>query len=201
MEGCSEATRQGSGPRLRSRVAGLNVPAPTSVWYGVMTRQPCSAQYPDRRAITSWKLAPAHVAGVYPDADGSTHRPTQRQWARWQHRPAPARRDQAAPPGPARGPGGAPGRLGRAAGRRRGAPPPDAGQRRRRLGKTTLVGDWLSGCGRPTAWVALDASDNDPARFWRYVSEALGRAGIPVHAQAVGALSGGATPARPGSRP
>ena len=57
-------------------------------------------------------------------------------------------------------------------------------------GKTTLVGDWLSGCGRPTAWVALDASDNDPARFWRYVSEALGRAGIPVDAQAVGALSG-----------
>ncbi len=28
------------------------------------------------------------------------------------------------------------------------------------------------------AWVALDASDNDPARFWRYVSEALDRAGI-----------------------
>ncbi len=58
-------------------------------------------------------------------------------------------------------------------------------------GKTTLVGDWLAGRGRPTAWVALDASDNDPARFWRYVSEALGRAGIPVDGQAVGALAGG----------
>ncbi len=58
-------------------------------------------------------------------------------------------------------------------------------------GKTTLVGDWLAGARRPSAWVALDASDNDPARFWRYVAEALGRAGIPVDAQAVGALAGG----------
>ena len=58
-------------------------------------------------------------------------------------------------------------------------------------GKTTLVGDWLAGTGRPAAWVALDSSDNDPARFWRYVSEALSRAGVNVDDQAVGALSGG----------
>ena len=57
-------------------------------------------------------------------------------------------------------------------------------------GKTTLVGDWLGTLGVPTAWVALDASDNDPARFWRYLSEALARAGIDLDVQAVGALSG-----------
>jgi len=57
-------------------------------------------------------------------------------------------------------------------------------------GKTTLVVDWLAAQDAPTAWVALDDSDNDPARFWRYVSEALGRAGIALDAQAVGALSG-----------
>jgi LuxR family maltose regulon positive regulatory protein len=57
-------------------------------------------------------------------------------------------------------------------------------------GKTTLVGEWLSGRGQTAAWVALDAADNDPARFWRYVAEALRRAGAPVPEQAVGALAG-----------
>ena len=33
-------------------------------------------------------------------------------------------------------------------------------------------------------------ADNDPARFWRYVAEALGRAGAPVEDGVVGALSG-----------
>ena len=32
-------------------------------------------------------------------------------------------------------------------------------------GKTTLVGDWLAGSGRPAAWVALDASDNDCSAY------------------------------------
>ncbi|HEX2503103.1 MAG TPA: LuxR C-terminal-related transcriptional regulator [Miltoncostaeaceae bacterium] len=59
-------------------------------------------------------------------------------------------------------------------------------------GKTTLVGDWLAGrASEGAGWVALDAADNDPARFWRYVGEALRRAGAPVDEQAVGALSGG----------
>lgn len=57
-------------------------------------------------------------------------------------------------------------------------------------GKTTLVGDWLATADLPAAWVALDPSDNDPARFWRYLSEALARAGIELDAQAVGALAG-----------
>lgn len=57
-------------------------------------------------------------------------------------------------------------------------------------GKTTLVGDWLAAHDRgPVAWVALDGADNDPARFWRYVAEALRRAGAPVEDQALGALA------------
>lgn len=58
-------------------------------------------------------------------------------------------------------------------------------------GKSTLVGEWLATLAQPCAWVALDAADNDPARFWRYLSEALQRAGVPVDDQAVGALGGG----------
>jgi LuxR family maltose regulon positive regulatory protein len=57
-------------------------------------------------------------------------------------------------------------------------------------GKTTLVGEWLA--ARPpgtAAWVALDPADNDPARFWRYVAEALRRVGAPLEEQAVGALA------------
>ena len=42
------------------------------------------------------------------------------------------------------------------------------------FGKTTLVSAWLATHNThqellPAAWVALDASDNDPVRFWRYV--------------------------------
>jgi LuxR family maltose regulon positive regulatory protein len=41
------------------------------------------------------------------------------------------------------------------------------------FGKTTLLGDWARRSRRPTAWLSLDAGDNDPARFWRYVAAAL----------------------------
>jgi LuxR family transcriptional regulator, maltose regulon positive regulatory protein len=43
-------------------------------------------------------------------------------------------------------------------------------------GKTTLLNAWhaeASGRPRPEAWVSLDASDNDPTRFWTYVLAAL----------------------------
>jgi LuxR family maltose regulon positive regulatory protein len=33
------------------------------------------------------------------------------------------------------------------------------------FGKTTLVSDWVTGCGRPAAWLSLDEGDNDPTRF------------------------------------
>ena len=42
------------------------------------------------------------------------------------------------------------------------------------FGKTTLVSEWIAtrserGDMPPVAWVSLDAGDNDPVRFWRYV--------------------------------
>lgn len=40
-------------------------------------------------------------------------------------------------------------------------------------GKTTLVSEWVAGCDRPVAWLSLDASDNDPARFLAYLIAAL----------------------------
>ena len=58
-------------------------------------------------------------------------------------------------------------------------------------GKTTLVARLAGGARtRPGLGGARRLADNDPARFWRYVAEALGRAGIALDAQAVGALSG-----------
>jgi LuxR family transcriptional regulator, maltose regulon positive regulatory protein len=41
------------------------------------------------------------------------------------------------------------------------------------FGKTTLVSEWLTGCGRPAAWLSLDERDNDPARFISYLVAAL----------------------------
>jgi LuxR family transcriptional regulator, maltose regulon positive regulatory protein len=42
-------------------------------------------------------------------------------------------------------------------------------------GKTMLVAQWRSSASSelPVAWLSLDAGDNDPARFWMYVIEAL----------------------------
>src|SRR5437660_10747138 len=42
------------------------------------------------------------------------------------------------------------------------------------FGKTTLVSEWIAACSErqealAVAWVSLDAGDNDPVRFWRYV--------------------------------
>jgi LuxR family maltose regulon positive regulatory protein len=41
------------------------------------------------------------------------------------------------------------------------------------FGKTTLVGEWLSGLERPSAWLSLDEGDNDLARFLSYIIAAL----------------------------
>jgi LuxR family transcriptional regulator, maltose regulon positive regulatory protein len=45
------------------------------------------------------------------------------------------------------------------------------------FGKTTLLGDWARRSQQPVAWLSLDAGDNDPIRFWRYVVAALDGAG------------------------
>src|SRR5215470_4720642 len=43
------------------------------------------------------------------------------------------------------------------------------------FGKTTVLGDWARRSRRRATWLSLDAGDNDPARFWRYVAAALAR--------------------------
>jgi len=40
-------------------------------------------------------------------------------------------------------------------------------------GKTTLVSDWIARSEIPAAWLSLDASDNDVARFYSYLIAAL----------------------------
>src|SRR6266581_2239793 len=37
------------------------------------------------------------------------------------------------------------------------------------FGKTTLVSEWLTGCGRPAAWLSLDKGENAPACFLTYL--------------------------------
>ncbi len=41
------------------------------------------------------------------------------------------------------------------------------------FGKTTLIGEWVAGCGRPAAWLSLDEADSDPSRFLTYFIAAL----------------------------
>ena len=45
-------------------------------------------------------------------------------------------------------------------------------------GKTVLLSSWAAGSDMATAWVSLDARDDDPARLWALVAEALLAAGI-----------------------
>ncbi|WP_444928672.1 HTH-type transcriptional regulator MalT [Microbulbifer sp. SSSA002] len=49
-------------------------------------------------------------------------------------------------------------------------------------GKTTLVASWASQQDNPVAWYTLDASDNEPSQFCRYLVESVHRAtgnGVP----------------------
>jgi LuxR family maltose regulon positive regulatory protein len=41
------------------------------------------------------------------------------------------------------------------------------------FGKTTLVSEWVAGCGWPVAWLSLDEGDSDPARFFTYLVATL----------------------------
>jgi LuxR family maltose regulon positive regulatory protein len=41
------------------------------------------------------------------------------------------------------------------------------------FGKTTLAGEWIAGCKRPSAWLSLDEGENDLARFLMYLVAAL----------------------------
>src|SRR5262249_27599591 len=54
------------------------------------------------------------------------------------------------------------------------------------FGKPALLGAW--GSRQSAAWLSLDAGDNDPARFWRYVAAALERARPGIDAPVVALL-------------
>ena len=41
------------------------------------------------------------------------------------------------------------------------------------FGKTTLVGNWIGSRGFPTAWISLDAGDNELPRFLSYLVASL----------------------------
>ncbi|MFN2137561.1 MAG: LuxR family transcriptional regulator, partial [Candidatus Promineifilaceae bacterium] len=41
------------------------------------------------------------------------------------------------------------------------------------FGKTTLAAAWLASVDQPSAWLALDEEDGDPARFLAYLIAAL----------------------------
>lgn len=57
-------------------------------------------------------------------------------------------------------------------------------------GKTTVVAQWIGQlAGRPVAWVAIDAADNDPVRFWTHVVTALERAGCSFDGGAAGLVA------------
>ena len=47
-------------------------------------------------------------------------------------------------------------------------------------GKTTLVSEWLHGQAGPSAWLSLEAQDNEPWRFFSYLVEALRQANVTV---------------------
>jgi LuxR family transcriptional regulator, maltose regulon positive regulatory protein len=48
------------------------------------------------------------------------------------------------------------------------------------FGKTTFLGDWARSSAVPVAWLSLEPTDNDPARFVTYVRAALNRARCQV---------------------
>jgi LuxR family maltose regulon positive regulatory protein len=65
----------------------------------------------------------------------------------------------------------------------------DAGQARLVLlvapagsGKSSLLAEWGTSLGGTFAWLALDAGDNDPARFWAHVVAAYERGGVGMPA-------------------
>lgn len=62
-------------------------------------------------------------------------------------------------------------------------------------GKSTLLAEWLaqlrSQSSTKIAWLALDANDNDPVRFWRYVLAALERIHPGLATEALALLQAG----------
>jgi LuxR family maltose regulon positive regulatory protein len=61
-------------------------------------------------------------------------------------------------------------------------------------GKTTLVGQWLAKGAARSAWLSLDAEDDDPARFWTCVVYALQTVAPGLGESVVEALNAPAPP-------
>lgn len=57
-------------------------------------------------------------------------------------------------------------------------------------GKSTLLASWLAGRPETTAWLQAERTDSDPARFWSYLVEAIGRALPAVAADMTPAVVG-----------
>src|SRR5437868_1502657 len=62
------------------------------------------------------------------------------------------------------------------------------------FGKSTVVSEWVAGCGRPTAWLSLDDRDNDPARFLLHLVAALQTVAPEIGEGAVSALQSSRPP-------
>ena len=56
-------------------------------------------------------------------------------------------------------------------------------------GKSTLLASWARQSSTPVAWVSLESSENDPARFWTYVATALSGPAPDVAGPALRALA------------
>ena len=61
------------------------------------------------------------------------------------------------------------------------------------FGKTTALVDWLSALSIGHAWLSLDAADNDPVRFARYLAAAVGEL-VPAEASPLEEVAPGSDP-------
>src|ERR671916_1381838 len=62
------------------------------------------------------------------------------------------------------------------------------------FGKSTLLGEWIAGCGQQVAWLSLDESDNDPTRFLSYLVAALQTIASDIGERVLGALQSSQPP-------
>jgi LuxR family maltose regulon positive regulatory protein len=62
------------------------------------------------------------------------------------------------------------------------------------FGKTTLVSEWVEGIERPTAWLSLDAGENDLSRFLAYLVAALQTIAANIGEWVLGALQSSQPP-------
>ncbi|MNO14883.1 HTH-type transcriptional regulator MalT [compost metagenome] len=56
------------------------------------------------------------------------------------------------------------------------------------FGKTTLVSEWVAGCGRPAAWLSLDEADNDTTRFLTHLVAAIQTVAVNIGDDLMSAL-------------